>query len=99
MQVYNVRALKAVYPALPALELNGEYAVQRGNGDGVDYDANAWYAEADYTFDMLPFAPVLGYRYTHFSGDSDLTDNRQKAWDPLRNLRTSLQLCENPRNT
>ena len=29
------------------------------------------------------FAPVLGYRYTHFSGDSDLTDNRQKAWDPL----------------
>lgn len=72
MQVYNVRALKAVHPALPALELNGEYAVQRGNGDGVDYDANAWYAEADYTFDMLPFAPVLGYRYTHFSGDSDL---------------------------
>ncbi|MBA6133608.1 MULTISPECIES: hypothetical protein [Pseudomonas] len=83
MQVYNVRALKAIHPALPALELNGEYAVQRGNGDGVDYDANAWYAEADYTFDMLPFAPVLGYRYTHFSGDSDLTDNRQKAWDPL----------------
>lgn len=27
--------------------------------------------------------PVLGYRYASFSGDDNLADNRQKAWDPL----------------
>jgi hypothetical protein len=83
MQVYNVRALKGKVPGIPALTLNGEYAVQRGSGDGVDYDANAWYAQADYQFETVPFTPVLGYRYTHFSGDANPGDNRQQAWDPL----------------
>ncbi|GAB7532629.1 hypothetical protein PS3A_50440 [Pseudomonas sp. 3A(2025)] len=83
MQVYNLRALNARIPGLPALSLNGEYAIERGSGEGVDYDASAWYAQADYTFDTLPFTPVLGYRYATFSGDDNLADNRQKAWDPL----------------
>ena len=83
MQVYNVRALKGKVPGLPALTLTGEYAVQRGSGDGVDYDANAWYAQADYMIESLPFTPTLGYRYTHFSGDSNPADNRQKSWDLL----------------
>lgn len=83
MQVYNVRALRAKVPGIPALTLNAEYAVQRGSGDGVDYDANAWYAQADYAFEQLPLSPVLGYRYAHFSGDDDLGDNRQKSWDAL----------------
>lgn len=83
MQVYNVRALRGKLPGLPALTLNGEYALERGSGDGVDYDANAWYAQADYALDSLPLKPVIGYRYASFSGDSDPNDNRQKAWDPL----------------
>lgn len=40
-QVYNLRALNGKLPGLDALTLNGEYAVQRGSGDGVDYDARA----------------------------------------------------------
>jgi hypothetical protein len=83
MQLYNVRALNGRLPAAPALTLNAEYAVERGSGDGVDYDANAWYAQADYALEQLPFTPVIGYRYAHFSGDSNLADNKQKAWDPL----------------
>lgn len=83
MRVYNLRALRGHLPGLPNLTLNGEYAVQRG-GDGVlSYDARAWYAQADYRFQDLPFTPTLGYRYAVFSGDSDPTDNREKAWDPL----------------
>ncbi|MCP6082947.1 alginate export family protein, partial [Klebsiella pneumoniae] len=74
MHVYNLRALNGKLPGLDALTLNGEYAVQRGSGDGVDYDAKAWYAQADYAFETLPLTPVLGYRYAVFSGDDDVTD-------------------------
>ncbi|MGR4974164.1 alginate export family protein [Pseudomonas sp. LARHCG127] len=83
MLVYNVRALNARLPGIPDLALNAEYAVERGSGEGVDYDAKAWYGQADYTFGTLPLTPVIGYRYASFSGDDNLTDNRQKAWDPL----------------
>ncbi|MGC3722488.1 hypothetical protein, partial [Enterococcus faecalis] len=65
------------------LTLNAEHALERGSGEGVDYAASAWYAQADYAFNTLPLTPVLGYRYASFSGDDNLTDNRQKAWDPL----------------
>lgn len=83
MQVYNLRALGGKLPTLNALTLNGEYAVQRGSGDGVDYDAKAWYAQADYAFDALPLSPILGYRYAVFSGDDNPSDSTQKSWDPL----------------
>ncbi|WNW14283.1 hypothetical protein RRX38_12270 [Pseudomonas sp. DTU_2021_1001937_2_SI_NGA_ILE_001] len=83
MQVYNLRALNGKLPGVPDLTLNAEYAVERGSGEGVDYDASAWYAQADYSFQQLPFTPSLGYRYAVFSGDDNLADNRQKAWDPL----------------
>ncbi|AHL34357.1 hypothetical protein CD58_16285 [Pseudomonas brassicacearum] len=83
MQVYNLRALNAKVPGLPALTLSAEYALQRGSGAGVDYDAKAWYGQADYAFDTLPLTPILGYRYASFSGDADLSDNRQESWDPL----------------
>ncbi len=83
MLVYNVRALNAKVPGIPNLTLNAEYALERGSGEGVDYDANAWYGQADYAFNTLPLTPVLGYRYASFSGDNNLGDNRQKAWDPL----------------
>jgi len=83
MDVYNVRALRGHLPGLPNLTLNGEYAVQRGGESARKFDAKAWYAQADYLFQDLPLTPTLGYRYAVFSGDDDLTDNTQKAWDPL----------------
>lgn len=83
MRVYNLRALRGHLPGLPNLTLNGEYAVQRGDEGALTYDAKAWYAQADYQFQDLPFTPTLGYRYAVFSGDDNPTDNRQQAWDPL----------------
>jgi hypothetical protein len=83
MRVYNLRALNGHVPGLAALTLNGEYAIQRGSGDGVDYGGMAWYAQADYQFAELPLTPLVGYRYAVFSGDKDPLDNHQKSWDPL----------------
>lgn len=83
MRVYNVRALNGQLPGLDALTLQGEYAVQRGNGDGVHYHASAWYAQADYSFAQLPLTPLLSYRHARFSGDDDPNDNTRKDWDPL----------------
>lgn len=34
MQVYNLRALNAKVPGVPALTLNAEYALERGSGEG-----------------------------------------------------------------
>jgi hypothetical protein len=83
MQVYNLRALQGKMPGLDDLTLHGEYAVERGSGAGVDYDARAWYAQADYVFPALPLQPLLSCRYALFSGDDDPADSKKKAWDPL----------------
>ncbi len=83
MEVYNVRALNAKLPGIADLTLNAEYAVQGGEGSGVEYDATAWYAKAEYAFSDLPLQPVLGYRYAYFSGDENLGDHKREAWDSL----------------
>ena len=83
MEVYNIRALNAKLPGIQDLTLNAEYAVQGGGDDGIKYDAKAWYAGAEYTFNDLPLQPVLGYRYAYFSGDENLGDNKREDWDSL----------------
>ena len=83
MRVYNLRALNGQLPGLDALALHGEYAVQRGSGEGVRYHATAWYAQADYSFAELPLTPILSYRHARFSGDDDPSDNTREDWDPL----------------
>ncbi len=83
MEVYNIRALNAKIPGVQDLTLNAEYAVQGGKGAGIEYDAEAWYAKAEYAFSDLPLQPVLGYRYAYFSGDENLADNKREAWDSL----------------
>ncbi|WP_010488662.1 alginate export family protein [Pseudomonas sp. S9] len=79
--VYNLRALKGQLSGIPGLAYNAEYALQRGDGDGIKYDAKSWYASLDYTF-AAPLEPSLGYRYAYFSGDNDPADNTRKSFDP-----------------
>jgi len=83
MEVYNLRALNGQIPGVDALTLHGEYAIQRGNGDGVSYSGSAWYAQADYSVAQLPLTTIVSYRYARFSGDDDPSDNNRKDWDPL----------------
>ncbi|WP_050580760.1 alginate export family protein [Pseudomonas sp. LAIL14HWK12:I7] len=83
MSVYDLRLLSAKVPGLPDLLLDGEYAIQRGKGEGIEFDSDAWYLQAAYNFSQLPFTPQLTYRYAKFSGDSDPLDKKRKSWDPL----------------
>ena len=83
MEVYNVRAMNAKLPGIQDLTLNAEYAIQGGKDNGLEYDAKAWYAKAEYGFSELPLQPVLGYRYAYFSGDENLGDNKRESWDAL----------------
>jgi hypothetical protein len=81
MQVYNLRLLQAKVPSISNLTFDAEYAVETGSGKSVEYDANAWYAQASYATHFL-YSPIFGYRYSHFSGD-DNADSKQKAWESL----------------
>ncbi len=83
MEVYNLRALQGKIPNIPALTINAEYAIQRGGGGGITYDASAWYGQMDYAFDNLPLKPVLSFRRTRFSGDGNPADNKRQDWDAL----------------
>lgn len=83
MSLYDVRILGIKFPGIADLTMDAEYAIEKGSGKGVDYDASAWYARADYQFTGLPLKPTLTYRYAVFSGDDDMSDNTRKSWEPL----------------
>ena len=51
------------------LFLSTEY-VQQSQGD-TSADADAWYAEAGWTFSDLPWSPSLNYRYTRYDENYD----------------------------
>lgn len=83
--VIDVRANAVKFSQLPNFTFHGEYAHQGGEDDetGIEYDANAWYAEGEYSFANLPWTPVIGYRYGFWSGDESLTDNEDQSFDSL----------------
>lgn len=83
MNVYDFRLLSMKVPGIQDLTLDAEYALQRGSGDGVEFNGNAWYAQAAYTFSALPATPQLTYRYAAFSGDDNANDAKRESWDPL----------------
>lgn len=64
------------------LFLSFETAWQQNDGANRQAEAFAWYAEAGYHFDNLPWRPSVGYRYSFFSGD-DLTTADNESFDPL----------------
>lgn len=59
-----------------------EFTRQDSHED-IEVDAAAWYLEAGYTFNSLPWGPYLGYRFSHFSGDEPDTLDKSEAFDPL----------------
>ena len=60
-------ALRAKTQVNTQLAFNAEYVYQ----DLKHHEENAWYAALNYTFDQLPYQPVLGYRYSSFSENYD----------------------------
>jgi len=64
------------------LSLEGAYQF------GKDTSANklrAWAIQAvgEYAFANVKMTPALGLVYTYLSGDKNLSDNKNKAWDPM----------------
>lgn len=84
MQVISVRANAATIPGLPDFTWHSEYVAQFGEAEGRtgDFEGEAWYVEANYSFSEFNWSPKFTYRYAHFSGD-DGTDTNQDSFDPL----------------
>ncbi len=82
LMVGTARFGGAVLPALPRFAVYGEYGVQRNDKADHRVRANAWYIEPQYAL-PLPWAPRLAYRYAHFSGDGNPSDQTDRSWDPL----------------
>jgi hypothetical protein len=78
LDVYNLRAYTAPFPALKALSFELEY-VQEDNGD--ELDSTAWNALAAYQFGST-WEPKLSYRYAIFEGDDPATA-KNEAFDGL----------------
>lgn len=70
-EYYDLRANNIAVPGIENLTFHGEYTLIGGEHDesGLEYDADAWYAEVNYTFADAAWSPVLSYRYSSFSGD------------------------------
>jgi hypothetical protein len=83
METYSLRLNEIRLPWLPALALHAEYAWQTGAGRNGDFDAEAWYGEAEYTFGRWPWSPTLSYRYAYFSGDADRNDGTRREFEPF----------------
>lgn len=85
---------RAVVKPVGGLRLEGEAAVQVGRRDqsdptaaapkarNVSHLATAYYASADYTFDV-PLKPKVGVFFYSASGDANLTDHRSTAYRVL----------------
>lgn len=78
-QYFDIRANSIALPFVENVTLHGEYAHIFGEHDesNLEYDANAWYVEGNYTFANSAWAPVLTYRYASHSGDDLATPENE----------------------
>lgn len=83
MNVFSARINDVRFALLPEVGWWGEATRQFGDGRFGRIDASAWYAEAVYHFEHLPWQPRLSYRYAWFSGDANPHDRRRRDFDPL----------------
>ena len=83
MNVLSVRINDLRFETLPQLAWWGEATREFGAGRFGRIDASAWYAEAIYHFEQLPWQPRLSYRYAGFSGDAHAGDGVRRDFDPL----------------
>jgi hypothetical protein len=83
MQLATVRLNDLRLPGFADAGLYAEYAREFGDGQNVDFDAQAFYVEPFYEFSWLPWTPTLAYRFAWFSGDPNPDDDEREDFDPL----------------
>lgn len=66
-----------------SLFASGEYVTQWSGNAGKIIDAKAWYGEAGYTFEDVPWKPYFGYRRSIFSGDDPATTDLDEGYNFL----------------
>ena len=82
LKLVSARVRKIKTP-IDNLTLAGEYTYQFGTSDEGEREAYGWFAEAAYAFQNVTWSPVLSYRYSRFSGDSNPADGVSNTFDPL----------------
>lgn len=81
LKVWDVRAhWKNTVANQAGVFLAGEYAQQ--THDDFNMKAEAYSAEAGYSWPSVKYAPTFSYRYAKFTGDDPSTE-RYERWDPL----------------
>ncbi len=83
MQVATLRLNDLRLPVQQDLGLHAQYAREFGDGQDVDFAAQAFYVEPFYELSALPWTPTLAYRFAWFSGDPDPADGERADFDPL----------------
>jgi Alginate export len=83
MQLATIRLNDVRVPGFEDAGVYAQYAREFGNGNNVDFDAQAFYVEPFYNFSWLPWSPTLAYRFAYFSGDPDPDDDERKDFDPF----------------
>lgn len=83
MNVLSARLNDLRLEVLPQVGWWSEATQQFGDGRFARINASAWYGEAIYYFDQLPWQPRLSYRYAWFSGDANPADRVRRDFDPL----------------
>jgi hypothetical protein len=81
INAWNVRGTGIKHPAIPNLELYGEWILQLGTdeqGGGRPNEAVGWYIEGQYTFAGLPWKPRVSYRHVRLSGDEAGTPENEE---------------------
>ena len=83
MDVISARINDLRLATLPQVGWWAEATRQFGDGRFGRFNASAWYGEAVYHFEQLPWRPRLSYRYAFFSGDANPHDRVRHDFDPL----------------
>jgi hypothetical protein len=79
LNVYNLRAFTAPFPAAPNLAFEFEFALE-DNGDVLH--SKAWTLQGGYEFAETTWKPRISYRYAFFQGD-DIETAQDESFDPL----------------
>jgi hypothetical protein len=78
-----MRAAGSFLPFNRSILFFGEYVAQINNRPGRKTNANGWYVEPGYQFNV-PWNPIVTVRYASFSGEGNPTDGGTKhSYDPL----------------
>jgi hypothetical protein len=84
LNVYSGRVAGSFLPFDRNILFFSEYAYERNDQPNRKTRANGWYVEPGYQFSSLKWNPIVSYRYSTFSGDSDPQgDGTKHSFDSL----------------